>query len=205
MPEMMVPKFTVAAGMWVLLASIGAMQVAQNGIGWLWPMVVGAALSFLAAWFWFRMKANADERARLVAMNDKRAAKIAEGHDELVARVTANEVLLATLTSSVQPIATAFQAVLIKELTHFHTPEMDSLMVKLGPPSAIIPEEMARLVVLLKEREIAVDDQITDSERDAAHILPAVIKRSIAALLDKRPRDVHAVTTPRDAPEGMKS
>jgi len=197
---MIVPKFTIASGFWVLLAAIGGMQVALNGVGWLAPMFIGAALSFLAAWFWFRMNANAAERKRLVEINDKRAERIAQGHDELVARVEANTLMLASMQASVQPISEAYKAMLIKGLTHFHTPEMDALMVKLGPPSTITPEEMARLMVLLKERETVVDAEISDSERDAAHILPVIIKRCIEEQ-SSAVSDTKLVTVP--VPEAM--
>ena len=76
------------------------------------------------------------------------------------------------------PISTAFQAILIKELTHFHTPEMDALMAKIGPPNTLTVVEQERLAVLLNERMKDMGPLISDSERDAARILPAIMKRA---------------------------
>lgn len=85
---------------------------------------------------------------------------------------------LALVSQAVVPLNLAMQAMLIKELTHYHTPEMDALMAKLGPPSALAVEEEARLAALLDERTRDMGPLISDSERDAAHILPAIIKRA---------------------------
>jgi hypothetical protein len=81
------------------------------------------------------------------------------------------------LRPGVLPISTAFQTVLRQDLTHFHTPEMDALMVKLGPPYVLTEAEAARLVEMLAERARDVSDLISDHERDAATMLPMVIRR----------------------------
>jgi hypothetical protein len=93
------------------------------------------------------------------------------------ARIVVLEKQSALLHSQVIPISAAFQAILIQELTHFHTPEMDELMRKLGPPITITEDEMARLVTLLEERERDLGEDVPQEERDAAHMLPMVMKR----------------------------
>ena len=104
------------------------------------------------------------------------AKMLAEANVKLVDRVGALEIKLSGLNQAVVPISAAFQAILIKELTHFHTPEMDGLMTKLTP-FTLTDDESERLAELLVERQRNMNDQISDSERDAAQMLPMVIKR----------------------------
>jgi hypothetical protein len=93
-------------------------------------------------------------------------------------RITELERKLAVIGSTVEPISTAFQALLIKQLTHFHTPELDALLVKVGQqPYALEPKEEARLTELLAQRTTDMGELIDDLERDAAHILPFIIRR----------------------------
>jgi hypothetical protein len=108
--------------------------------------------------------AKADELAKSLAL--------------LVDRVAAAESKLALVGAAVLPLFTAAQAELVKQLTHFHTPEMDALLVKLGPPYMLTPQEDDRLAVLLKEREQDMGDQISEDERDAARMLPMVMRRA---------------------------
>ena len=110
----------------------------------------------------------------------KAAQALASANLKLVDRVTDLERQLTSVTQQVVPISAAFQAILIKELTHFHTPEMDALMLKIGPPFTLTDGEAARLGVMLAERQRDMNDQISDSERDAAQMLPMVIKRVLA-------------------------
>jgi uncharacterized coiled-coil protein SlyX len=124
--------------------------------------VLAALLSFASALYFFRRTAQitADEK--------------------LQARIADLETKLALVHQSVAPLNAAMQAMLIRELTHYHTPEMDDLMRKLGPPSTITEAERARLAVLLEERTRDMGPLISDAERDAAVILPIVIKRARA-------------------------
>lgn len=131
--------------------------------------IVSALLGLLSAWVLFR-------RANQI----READRIATGHIKLLERVADLEGKLALVNQAVIPISTAFQAILIKELTHYHTPEMDGLMTKIGPPNLLTPAEELRLAILLEERTRDMDVQISDSERDAALILPAVMKRARA-------------------------
>lgn len=142
-----------------------ATKILLNQIG---MIIFGALMSFVAAVYWWKR----NTAVRL-------AAAIAEDHQLVLGRLQDLETKLALVNQAVVPISTAFQAILIKELTHFHTPEMDALMVKIGPPNTLTEEDAARLAVLLKERTEDMGDEITASERGAASILPEVMKRAI--------------------------
>lgn len=168
---MIVPKFSSLAALFALTVGVGTAQVADSIGAKLVPMIIasafGAFLAWIAALYWLRRKARAD----------------------MSERITSIEKQLALVGQAVLPISTAFQAILIKELTHFHAPELDELLTKIGPPSTMTPEEEARFAVLLKERTRDLGDQITDSERGAALILPTIIKRAKAeaAILETVP------------------
>lgn len=125
-------------------------------------LAVGSVLSFFAASFWYR----------------KSVKKEAEDQQsKMMQRIVELETKSALTSAAMLPITTAFQAILIKELTHFHTPVMDALMEKLGPPFTLSEEEEAELIAALKQREADVNGRISDSERDAAHMLPMLMKR----------------------------
>jgi hypothetical protein len=65
-------------------------------------------------------------------------------------------------------------------LTHFHTPVMDALMVKLGDvgtPPTITEEEEVELIAALKQRAEDVGPLIDEDERDAAELLPIQMRR----------------------------
>jgi hypothetical protein len=129
-------------------------------------LLIGAVVTFLASWFWF---AKTGRRANGV---ERRQAE-----QKLKDRVTELESKIALVQQAVVPISTAFQAILIKELTHLHAPELDALMLKLGPPFTLTLEEQERLTVLLTERARDMGDSIPQSEREAAMMLPFIIKR----------------------------
>lgn len=84
---------------------------------------------------------------------------------------------IAVLGQQVLPISTAFQAILIKQLTHYHTPELDELLRKVGPPFTLNAAEERQLAKLLEERTRDVDGLIDSSERDAAKMLPMIMAR----------------------------
>lgn len=130
-------------------------------------LLVGAFMSFLTALYWFKRTADIKEAERL--------AGITTG---LIQRVVELEKQLSLVGQAVLPISAAFQAILIKELTHFHTPEMDSLMAHVGPPSMLTEQEETQLATLLEQRAVDMGMLITDSERDAARMLPLVMKRA---------------------------
>lgn len=117
--------------------------------------VLTALLAFIAAAYW---------------NNRRRAEKRDEELNDLKRQ-------MAILQIPVQQMNAAFQAMLVKQLTHFHTKELDQLLAKLGPPMVLTAAESDRLTTLLLQREHDLNDQIDDSERDAAHMLPMVMKR----------------------------
>lgn len=129
--------------------------------------VLSALMAFLAAAFWTRRA-----KIELIADTENKARQ------EMLGRVQELENKLLLLNQAVVPISAAFQAILVKELTHNHTPEMDELMTRIGPPNMLSAAELHRLDELLKERVVEfADPLITDSERDAAAMLTMVMKR----------------------------
>jgi hypothetical protein len=133
------------------------------------PALIGAAIAFATSWFWYvqNLKSKAKER-RDLAFSD------------MVRRTAELEKQIAVLGQAVQPISVAFQSMLIKELTHFHTPVMDDLMTRIGPPSTLTVEEETELAAALKERAEDPGQHIPQSEREAALMLPYVIRRAKA-------------------------
>jgi hypothetical protein len=121
----------------------------------LFLLLVGALLTLFAAMYW-NMRA---------------------GKEKLETRLLEMEKSLALVTASVVPISTAFQAILIKELTHEATPEMDALLVKVGPPYTLSHAEERKLVGMLQERAELEGTLMTASEKYAAKMLPWVIMR----------------------------
>ena len=125
--------------------------------------VVGAILTFLTGWFW---------RSRNQAI--KKAETIAADHEVVLARLKVLEDQAIVAGTVVTPIITAFQSLLIKQLTHDDKPEMDILMVKVGPPDTLTISERDRLLTMLHER--SVDIEIDASEQDSAIIMPIVMR-----------------------------
>lgn len=176
-------------------------QSVINSIG---IALIGTLLTFATTWFWFAKNA-AQEKAKTIA----------EGHAVLLARVTELEALRRVDAQTMTPIVTAFQSLLVKQLTHADKPEMDDLMVKLGPPDILTDEERARLHVMLEGRSRSMEPGITEAERDAAKILPAVMKmateeqanlRSVDAAMDLKLITIVSVVDvntapPKDQPE----
>lgn len=136
-----------------------------NSVGLL---VIGSGLTFLAAWYWHLKNAAVAEKNAAIA----EALRLKAEHDRLVARVTEIESSNAVLKAAVVPITSAFQALLVKQLTHFHTPLMDSYLEKIGH---LTEKEEGELARLLEERVRDAKDEIPDSESRAARILPDVM------------------------------
>lgn len=120
--------------------------------------IFSAVITFGAAWFWFTRNR---ETATAKAIAD---------------RLAALESKAAVTEQAIMPISTAFQAILIKQLTHYHTPELDALLAKLDPYT-LSDEEEVRFYHLLEERTRDMGSAIDESERNAAKMLPFVIKR----------------------------
>ncbi len=134
-------------------------------------LLSGAGLTFLATWYWTNQRKALELRVQVQAAQDAKNQQIFD-------RLVDLEKQSALLQQLVGPLSTAFQAALVKELTHFHTPEMDALMVKLGPPYVLNDDELGRLTVMLRERANSSDLDIPESEREAALMLPYVLKRA---------------------------
>ena len=127
----------------------------------------GTVLGIITTWFW---------KSRDAAVQKAKAIEIE--HQKALARLDALEKKQGIVDAQLVPFNGLMQAMLIKELTHAHTPEMDALMTKIGPPNTLTTTEEARLAVLLKERYERLDDTVPERERDAAFILPAIIRRA---------------------------
>lgn len=142
-------------------------EVNLNSIG---IIVLTAVVSAIFAIFISRYTAD---RLRKEKKSDERDAKIAELEKQLL-----------LVGASVVPISAAFQAMLIKKLTHFHTPELDALMVKIGPPYRLLHVEYERLIFLLDQTVKSLNGDIDDLERFAAIMLPMVIRMVLAETED---------------------
>jgi hypothetical protein len=140
------------------------------------PWVINTAMAIMSACLGFLGNRYFVRRKEIKAD----AQAVAEDKKATLSRITELESKLALVNAAVVPISTAFQAILIKELTHFHTPEMDALMVKIGPPNTLNPTDEKRLEVMLKDRMDDMGPEISDRERGAAMILPEVMKRARA-------------------------
>lgn len=140
-------------------------------------LMFGALLTFIATKYWY----NRNEAKKLAETLESRAQKKAEAleaeKEKLLTRVADLERQHAIIGQAILPINALVQAALIKELTHFHEPETDALLEKLGPPSRLTDDELADLEERLIIRESVIDSQISASERDAARMLPMVIRR----------------------------
>lgn len=130
-------------------------------------LVAGGVVTFLGALYWFKRNEHVKETERIAAE-----------HTELTKRVASLENQLSLVSQTILPMSTAFQAILVKELTHFHTPEVDALLVKVGPPNVLTPAEEKELEIALEKRAREIDPLIDEAERDAARMLPMVMKRS---------------------------
>lgn len=165
-------------------------------------MFMSASLTFVAAWYWFNKNAGIKKVELEKQIVVDKAKHLAFEHQELMNRVRDLEKQLVSVTQTVLPLSTAFQAILVKELTHFHTPVMDRLMEKIGPPNTLTEAEQQELIDCLEERTRDMGAEISDSERDAAVMLPMVMKRAKAeadALL-KAPVELKVVAVkPEDA------
>ena len=104
---------------------------------------------------------------------------------------------LAVLTATATPLTAAYQAMLIAKLTHFHTPAMDSLMLKLGPPSTLTAAEEIGLAQALRERVSDMGPEIDEAERTAARLLPdvALLARLEFERVDNPPETETVVVT----------
>ena len=130
--------------------------------------VLAAVLAFAASWFW---------HSRNKAL--RREAALAEDHQKVLARLTELEARVRVADQVVTPIFTAVQTLLVQKLTHLHAPELDALLVKIGPPDVLTDGERARLFDLLHDRSWDEDAAVDADERNAAKALPLIMPMAL--------------------------
>ena len=138
--------------------------ITQSGLNSIGVAAVSTVMAFTTAWFW---------NSRNAAV--KKAEDIAKAHELVLNRLTELETKEKLSNQMMTPIVTAFQSILIKQLTHIDKPEMDELMAKLGPPNTLTAAEHDRLIEMLEHRSTDMTAVITPAERAAAKMLPLVI------------------------------
>jgi hypothetical protein len=143
-------------------------------------LFIGAVLSAVVTWLFASRAAVLQLAKDNLAKAERQAEVIAEGHTKLEARVAELTERLSLVSAQVVPFSTAFQQILVAQLTHAHTPELDALMAKIGPPITLTEDEEREMYRLLTERQSDMGDEITQEEREAALILPYVMRRARA-------------------------
>src|SRR6266478_4615942 len=141
-------------------------------------VLLSALISFLSVAYWTSLARRDKMQERLLDDTRQRTEQTRHERDDVLARLVKIETSLAVIDQKVMPISTALQTILVKELTHFHTLRMDSLLARIGPPSELTDAEEAELTQALLERTQDMGHLISDSERDAAFILPAIMRRA---------------------------
>ena len=131
--------------------------------------IVGASLAAL-----FALIVGWLLSARVAA--EKKADALKAENALVLGRLTELETKERLHGEAMKPIVSAFHGLLVKQLTHAEKPEMDMLLSRLGPPNILKPKEYERLMTMLEERAADMSPEIDSFERDAATILPAVIK-----------------------------
>lgn len=142
-------------------------------------LLAAAALTFLATWFWKRSAVKDVDKGRITKLEQQ----------------------LAVLMAEAQPINAYVQAMAIAKLTHFHTPETDELLAKVGANKRLSEPDVQRLATAMKEREVVVDSEVDEEERIWARIFPdivrlAKIEAERLASTEETPRDVALVSVP---------
>ncbi len=141
-------------------------------------LLLSALLSFISVAYWTRLARRDRELDRKREDAEKQLQHETHAREDIINRLLKLETSLAVIDQKVVPISTALQAILVKELTHYHTPIMDTLLSRIGPPSMLSEEEEVLLTEALLERTHDMGQLISDSERDAAFILPAIMRRA---------------------------
>ena len=137
-------------------------------------ILLASALAFLMllgllGYLWYQNRQQA-------AVQHTTQEILAERVTTLATHVATIETQMVRIRDAV-PLHVALQTILIKELTHFHTPELDFLLTKLGPPYRLTESEEETLLAGLKQRERDMGAEISQSEREAAQMLPLLINR----------------------------
>jgi hypothetical protein len=142
--------------------------ISQTTINTVGMAVLGGLLAFVSTWFWVW-------RAAAAKKSDARDAE----RDEMTKRLIELETKERIASQAISPLVTAFQSLLIQKLTHAHKPELDALMVKIGPPDILTDQERGRMLLMLEERYQEPDESIGQDERNAAKILPLVMPMAV--------------------------
>jgi hypothetical protein len=127
--------------------------------------VLGASLLLLGAAYW---KLQTKKELAKAALEDT-ARSVQDQLGSLKSQML-------ILGQAVQPLTAAMAAVLVKQLTHFHAPNTDALLAKVGPPSTLTRAEEKQLAEAMDTRMI--DGDITLLERNSAQLLLLFIERS---------------------------
>jgi uncharacterized protein YdcH (DUF465 family) len=182
------------------------MTISQNMLNSIGLLLLATLVGAYMTWYWKVRDARIKRADDLALANERKADVLAIANDKLLTRVAELEKQLGLVGQAVIPLSAAFQAILVRELTHLHTPKLDELLTRIGPPSELSDAEEAEFFRLLKERAEELDDRIPDLERDAATMLPLVMRRVKAeyvALEDEhKPTQMQVVAVPVDDEHG---
>ena len=105
-----------------------------------------------------------------------RIAVIVSPDNDIYARVLAVEAQLSALAAAASPLSEVVRDAIIKELTHLHTPELDALLEKVKSDT-LSPDDERSLLRLLKDRAEEPNHLVGAGERDAAIMLPPILRR----------------------------
>lgn len=146
-------------------------------------LILLGALTTLSTNLWLHRRQDRKDAEKAAVAAAAEVEKVrAEARAELQRRMGELESKMMMLKESVQPISMAFQQILIKELTHFHEVRTDELLELIGPPYMLTDDQEKELTAALDKRVIEAGDLLTQAERDAAIMLPMLIRRVKAEL-----------------------
>lgn len=131
-------------------------------------MLFGSLLTFIATSYWSRKGLAAAAAAKAIEIE-------ATAKAEQQSRIADLEKRLAATEQVVSPISQIMMDALRKQLTHADTPILDAHLESLTKPEGLSTTDKAELLQLLEER--SKDMRYSESERDAAHMMPAMMRR----------------------------
>ena len=137
----------------------------DSGLHLVLEAVLGASLLLLGAAYWKLQSKKELAKAAL----ETTAISIQDQLNSLKGQML-------ILGQAVQPLTAAMAAVLVKSLTHFHHPEVDALLAKVGPPSTLTRAEETALAKAMEAR--MQDGDITLLERNSARLILLFVERS---------------------------
>lgn len=142
-------------------------------------LTAGTALGLLVTWFWKRNAAKDVDKSRITELEKQ----------------------MAILTAEAKPINAYVQAMAIQKLTHFHTPQTDELLARVGANEKLSELDVEKLAAALREREVTVDSEVDEEERIWARIFPDIVRlkqieAERLASTEETPRDIALVSVP---------